>query len=181
MSLTLEKQRPIFPLPTIPVSRQVALLAQLQSNWCWAACIQMVQNYYYPAQPVVYQCGIVNGVLGRNDCCGNPCPGACNVPLLFASMPAALQAYGLLYAWYNGALPLNSVQLSILNNRVVEAGLVWTAGGGHFILVIGYDTANTNVLVNDPWYGQFSTTYNYVLSGYGQGTWSYSYVTTRTN
>ncbi len=173
MTLTLTERRKIGPMPEVPISRNVTWQAQLQSNWCWAACISMANNYYNAA--AVTQCTVANTVLGITGCCNNPCPNACNVPLAFNSNSSALATVRILAAMLTGAAPLATVSSQILYNHIVEVGFVWTASGGHFALIDGADTTAGTVRVKDPWYGASWLNYQYVVAGYGQGNWTYTW------
>src|SRR5687767_7952676 len=53
-------------------------VGQLNSRWCWAACVQMVLAHR--GHPVD-QCTIVNTVLRRSDCCANGTNAVCSVAL----------------------------------------------------------------------------------------------------
>src|SRR5262249_20291525 len=141
--------------PAAPVGLNVPYYAQQQTMWCWAACIEMVITYYNTA--ALQQCQIVNQVLGRTDCCSNPGSGWCNTSLPAPMYIPAYANYQIAAAETYGPIALGYVQQFINNNNVMEIALNWRAGGGHVALIIGYDTASTNLLVNDPWptYGQF--------------------------
>lgn len=49
---------------TPPSSLHVPLVGQLASEWCWAACTEMVTRYYHDsintAAPIMLQCSLVN-------------------------------------------------------------------------------------------------------------------------
>ncbi len=53
----------------------VTLRPQKDTNWCWAACGQMVME---KLGTIVTQCEQVNDKLGRGDCCPASRPRACN-------------------------------------------------------------------------------------------------------
>jgi hypothetical protein len=77
----------------------------------------------------------------------------------------------------NGQIALSAIQTNVTYNRITEVFFAWTSGGGHVALVIGYNTANTNVLVSDPspLTGQFWTTYADLQTAYGMGSWVQSW------
>ncbi|MDQ3958058.1 MAG: C39 family peptidase [Actinomycetota bacterium] len=142
---------------------------QLLDNWCWAACIQMVTTYR--GNPV-QQCQAANMFLNRNDCC--PSNVVCNVTMNAVQSVNLYHQLG--YAntqvwWY--PFTFAQVQWAIDNNLPFEAGLYWPTHA-HDVVVRGYndDAGAQNVYVCDPWEGPMFVTYNYLLTGYGNGNWT---------
>ncbi|WP_437962988.1 papain-like cysteine protease family protein (plasmid) [Sorangium sp. So ce119] len=176
MKARLKERRKIEPGPMVQIGLNVPYYSQQQSMWCWAACIEMVITYYNTAAE--QQCSIVNHVLGRSDCCSKPGSGWCNTSISGSMVGPAYPQYQITANETYGPVALAYVQQFINANAVLEASLNWTAGGGHLALIIGYDNASTDLLVNDPWptIGQFWGTYAYVSSAYGQGRWNDTWV-----
>jgi hypothetical protein len=52
-----------------------ANVPQVESNWCWVAAPQSIYNYLTNSTNLMQQCILVNGILGRSDCCSasQPC------------------------------------------------------------------------------------------------------------
>ncbi len=54
---------------------------QQQTNWCWAACTFMVNQYWAARGGTSYaptQCQLVNNILRQTTCCTNGSSAACN-------------------------------------------------------------------------------------------------------
>ncbi|HUR82319.1 MAG TPA: papain-like cysteine protease family protein [Thermoanaerobaculia bacterium] len=150
----------------------VPFYLQQQSLWCWAACVDMAVVYYNTA--AVQQCEIVNYTLARTDCCSNPGSGWCNTSIPGAWFAGIYNHYGIANCVPSAApATFTQVQAAIAANRLLAAGLSWTAGGSHVTLVTGFSTdGGSFVLVNDPGFGgSMWVTYAGLLYGYGLGNW----------
>src|SRR4051812_28367077 len=53
-------------------------IGQEQTNWCWAACMQMVLTKLGNA---VQQCSLADSAHGQRGCCGAPSSRLCNKPV----------------------------------------------------------------------------------------------------
>lgn len=163
---------PVIPQAAGPqVDRKLAITCywQLLSNWCWAACMQMVTTY---RRNPVQQCNAANMFLNRNDCC--PSNPACNVTMTAVQSVQQYHQMGYPNATlWNYPFTFPQVQWAIDNNLPLEAGLYWPTHA-HDVLVRGYNTDNgaTDVYVNDPFDGPMLVTYQYLLTGYGMGNWA---------
>jgi hypothetical protein len=122
----------------------VTLRGQETSMWCWAAAGQMVMQYLGAVN--VRQCDEANKEFGRTDCCNSPVPDAC-----VHGGHTEWDKYNFDVDYANGALSFAGLKAEIDANRPVEFAWSWTGGGGHVMVVIGYDTANTTVRINNPW------------------------------
>ncbi|MBD2595167.1 hypothetical protein H6G74_12610 [Nostoc spongiaeforme FACHB-130] len=165
-----------YEIPTNLLTRHILDVqwsGQDQSQWCWAACIQMATAFYNTAALQQYE--IVNYVLVRSDCGNNPTSGWCNTAIPLYQCVPAYQHYQLTCTQPLGqAANFYYLQNCLNQNHLVEIKLNWTAGGGHVALVIGFDTnidPNPVLYVNDPWYGRVSGHYDWILNGYGLGHW----------
>src|SRR5215472_8736999 len=65
---------------------------QLADNWCWAACTQMVVEYY--SLPAVQQCSIASTFLAQPNCCVNPTPSPCDQGYAADGIAGVLSHYG---------------------------------------------------------------------------------------
>lgn len=151
----------------------VTIPLQLQRNWCWAAVATGVANFFNIASGWS-QCRVASKALTPNDCCAHPGSQGCNVPYF---LNLALTVVGH-YVAYSGVEPMATIQLEIDAGRPVGARIGWAGGGGHFMVIAGYDLVNDSFLILDPIYGSnivprvtFETAYQ------GSGSWSNTFYT----
>jgi hypothetical protein len=168
MSLRAIK-RPIVAAPQTVHGLNVPYYAQQQTNWCWATCVQMVIKYFNPGSTAT-QCQIANAGVNRTDCCTNPAP--CNFPMPEAAIQPFWVHMGMTHTQVAGAnVSFAGLQGAINANQPVEVGFSWTTGGGHVVLVVGWNDQNSLVAVSDPWHGQAWMTYAQMAAAYGAGQW----------
>ena len=145
---------------------------QEQTNWCWAACCEMVFHYYNVLN--VRQCDMASYQFGAN-CCAAPSSSVCNQ----GNWPENIyNHWGFTNSKSNNALSLSSVHYEIDNNRPVEPYYAWTGGGAHVAIIRGYYD-NGDLEVSDPWYGTSRHSYSNVVSAYGLGRWAATYYNLR--
>lgn len=70
----------------------IAPIMQLQTNWCWAACAQMVTAYY--GNDLAAQCDFANWNFSQNSCCVNGATVACNRPSSDPRITAVFSHWG---------------------------------------------------------------------------------------
>ena len=176
----------ILVVSSTPLSAKQKILKvkerkQEQDQWCWAGVSQAVIEYF---KKLIKQCKIVNYAWGRGDCCVTPSSPNCNTwNYMFAykgSIEDILDHWGLdcipLYTYLTWKQTKNQVNKKNLNlaspdekrkkikgyPMIIRYG--WYGGGGHFIVIRGYDTNGKKLYLMDPWftcgYGIF--TYKYV-------------------
>jgi hypothetical protein len=135
----------------------VPLDDQQQTNWCWAASTQMVVQYF--GNPIS-QCQVVNTVKGLTNCCGyanmsmvpetgdaGNCIGCdCGGGGVYAPFGRSAK---------NSSSPLSWEQLQnalACTNTPVVFAWAWCGGGGHVMVVTGYDSTSgtDNVWVDNP-------------------------------
>jgi hypothetical protein len=161
--------------PVLPYSEQ------LLTQWCWAACVEMVMKM------AESQCDVASRRLAPLHCCTgkpNPCDGnwlpgkanddECNRPVDVAKIEE-------LWAWYLGAgpqrsypavLPKDDLVDELQDGRAVQPR-VWLTmqRSWHVILVVGYD-GHDRFRVYDPCFaGIVNVTYD-ALKNY-QGAWEW--------
>ena len=140
----------------------MAYIKQETTNWCWAASTQMIMYY---AGTYVQQCYEANWVhLGSDGatCCYDPYKNStsyCNKGATDSQMYYNFYHWGFYNSIYNSYLSYSSVQSEINNNRPFNIHWVWKSGGGHAVVVRGYDSGQ-NLYINDPWYGQQTRSYS---------------------
>jgi hypothetical protein len=145
---------------------------QTQTNWCWSAVATSVAQFYDSASGWT-QCTLAAVELGR-DCC--LAPGPCNKDWFLDS---ALTRTGNLQAFVGGPQTLQTIQQEVDVDRPLGARIQWSGGGGHFVVITGYDEVSSLVTVEDPLNaGPVTLDYDAFVSSYeGLGSWSHSYFT----
>lgn len=155
------------PLPQLPVPYH----QQLQNNWCWAACCQMVFDYYRTNN--LQQCDLASRQFGQ-VCCANPSGTACDA----GEWPDSVYpTYNMGFTRLNSSMTLAAVTAELLNQRPVEVYYAWAGGGGAHVALITGVFDNNDVWVHDPWpaYGSGRRAFSFVLSAYNMGSWAISY------
>lgn len=165
--------------PTAPATageRQLGLAMQRQdqSEWCWATVSVSVAAFFEPGSPWT-QCTLVGAQLERTDCCAGGASEACNVP---QQLTPGLARVGHLAEDFGGSLDLAAIAAQVEAGRPVALCIDWSGGGGHFVVIDGYDQAGGLVDVKDPLFG---TSY-LPLAGFparyqGGGSWGWTYLT----
>jgi hypothetical protein len=151
---------------------------QQQSNWCWATVAASVAGYYATAGPSGgpwQQCEIVNLELGHNSCCLDGATATCNVPWY---LELALTRVGHLARPPVGPCSFSYTKREIDLNDPVVGRIGWNGGGGHFVVLRGYDDGNDNefVDVEDPWYGPSTLSHSVFSASYqNAGAWTHTY------
>jgi hypothetical protein len=152
----------------------ILLITQTQTNWCWAACAQMVCGFYRPTVPVT-QCQIVTAALGPAcGCCAAPSSGPCNVTQATDQISALWNLLSITGSFEGNAASPQDVAASIHAGRPIECGVNWTGGGGHVILVTGANVDSSGTLwlyVLDPAGTSGWIDYAHVVSAGGMGAW----------
>lgn len=145
---------------------------QLMSNWCWSAVGTSVA-LFYSASSGFTQCSLASAELG-GACCTDPNP--CNQDWFLDS---ALLRVGHLQLFVAGAQLLTTVQQAIDQDQPLGVRIQWAGGGGHFVVISGYDEVAGVVTVEDPLNaGPLVVDYATFVSSYlGAGFWSHSYFT----
>jgi len=144
---------------------------QQQSNWCWAATTASITKFYDP-NTTWTQCALANHEFNQTTCCQNGSSAACNR----AWYPdRALTTTGHLRSSSSSSATFGTVAGEIDASRPVSIGIYWNGGGGHSLVITGYDKSNPNaptIDIHDPYYGptiqdanSFPSTYN------GGATW----------
>ncbi|WP_197364241.1 papain-like cysteine protease family protein, partial [Streptomyces clavuligerus] len=130
----------------------IAMQAQLKTNWCWSAAGNTIATYYGRTYSQNQFC---NAAFNRQQ--GTECP---NNQATLGNVQTGLRWAGISPGSYiNNWLRYSAVQTEINADRPVETRIQWSSGGGHMHVIYGYDDANSMVYWGDPW--QTSTRYNW--------------------
>lgn len=143
---------------------------QLQDNWCWAACCQMLLGFFGRAD--VPQCRMASAQFSL-DCCVARCPDDCDV----GCFPH--DAYGR-YAIEVGDLVDRTDRADLDGEldagRPIEVYFVRSDNeSAHVALVVGRN-GNGTYEVHDPYYGTGPRTFDRIRHFYGRGRWDASYL-----
>jgi hypothetical protein len=156
------------PLAFVGNTLTVPYSEQEEGNWCWAACGEMVFNYYNVAG--TRQCDLASWLCG-SDCCAAPSSHLCNTGASDAQIVAIYQHWSLNCSPPSSPLLFSQVQSEIDNRRPFEVAVQWWWGGGHVVIVCGWYTDDgwfneETVRVNDPWLGPGVVKYLALLNAY---------------
>jgi hypothetical protein len=149
----------------------VQYFQQSQGNWCWAACCQMVFDYYHTN--ALQQCDLASAQFGAS-CCVNPSGPVCNQ----GEWPDSVYPkYNVGFTRLDASMSQGDVAAEIAAGRPVEVYYAWAGGrSAHVALIVGV-LDNNQVWVHDPWaaYGSRPLPFSYVQSAYNLGAWTISY------
>lgn len=148
---------------------------QEQTNWCWAACCQMLAAFL--GRPNLRQCDIAERQF-HGGCCAAPSSSGCDR----GEWPeVAYPANGIQLDRIDSALSRVALQAELDAGRAVEVYYVWQGGrDAHVALVTGY-YSNGDFEVLDPAraFGPGRRTFDWILSAYGLGQWRLTYTNIR--
>lgn len=161
---------------------------QEQSNWCWAACGQMIYWAYKPGS--ISQCNFVAVSRDKEnsewfDCdnlsssTASPCtsPGTFNSPQSLytcgGSIENVLDHYGISSTGYGNAFSTTDLTNATHARKHLVARWGWNSGGGHFVVIYRY--SGGNVSFNNPAYGSsYTWSYNSFKTSNGSATWTHT-------
>ncbi len=157
--------------------------AQQQDYWCWAAVASSICAFYPPPNgtPAKPQCEIATTFLGI-PCCLNPLPAPSadwpgNEEF---SLEVPLDQFGhLAQPKIGGALDFPSIIREIDAERPVCCHVDWGGGSdGHFVVIVGYNPANQEIVVRDPSHTPVHGSLRYVgRATFPGGAWNETYLT----
>jgi hypothetical protein len=171
---------PAPPERPLAVLQKQHYVAQCQSNWCWAACYEMVHACM--GLVPMPQCEIVAACYG-GDCCTPPCNTmAANDPRnrpMSDSDTTGLQAAHLVCdarskdtdkVWTFSPTELSAMTTT----SPVQIRIRRPDGSGHVLMIADCDTTGL-VAVFDPDHGIRGVRYNDLLNQYDGGAWTASF------
>ncbi len=157
-------------------SRNLGLEMQQQqeTEWCWAGVSTSVALFYEPESGYT-QCAVVNAQLKQTTCCQDGASEACNQPW---QLELALDYVGHLDRDFSERPTLPHIAEQVDAGKPVGLCINWTGGGGHFVVIDGYDETNGLIDVEDPWFGHSVVSYDSFPASYqGGGVWGWTYLT----
>ena len=153
---------------------------QEESEWCWAAVALSVAKFFYP-QSGEKQCDIAAKVTDKRHCCD--APPECNEPQrLTDALRVALSAQSgaSLTKVVPRPLRFDELQRELDAARPVCIRIGWDGGGGHFVVLTGYQVLSSgdrHVDVADPLYPDCTVDYEELTNAYhGDGQWTHSFL-----
>jgi papain like cysteine protease AvrRpt2 len=150
----------------------LAMQPQRETEWCWAAVSVSIAGFFDP-DAAWTQCTLVGAQLERTDCCQDA--GACNTP---QQLTPALARVGHLDKDFGGGLDLQAIAAQVDAGKLVALCIDWSGGGGHFVVIDGYDPSAGMVDVKDPLFGTSYLALSAFPAHYqGGGTWGWTYLT----
>ncbi len=184
---------PALLLPNLqpaPTTLPVPFFEQEETNWCWAACIQMVMHYFN--QTSVDQCHVAS-LFFEDDSCSQPdsfnfgCDPE-DVKRIFANPDLSVEC-----TRRASTVQFGTIQKEINEGqRPIAVALLWFTPtkkerGGHIIIVKGWRMFDGKpfVKVNDPWYGRGDVSFARLKSYYGpdddglDGVWKHTWTSIR--
>jgi len=157
----------------LPVTR----VQQAVSNWCWAACGEMIGRYL--GLEGTAQCTLANNYLEGTANCVDACKDQanCNYPCLYTDIETVYSKVGIACCLVQGPLDFSVLNDEIVNNkRPVLAMLTFGAGFNHFLLVAGCNSSGSVYAMDSrPGYGDSWMTYATLRSAHGYGAWTLSW------
>lgn len=118
--------------------------AQQQTNWCWAATGNSVAAYFGYNYSQNQFCDMAFG-RSTNTTCPNTQANLGNDQQAFSTIGINPGRY------ITGTISYSTLVGQLSNNEPVMTRIGWTSGGGHMMVLTGYDTSNNEVQYYDPW------------------------------
>lgn len=158
-------QMPVYAADRI---LNVTKKTQEKSEWCWAACAQMISIYKRGSSPS--QTDIVKKIKGSNVNASG------TVSEIRSAIQTALNWNSNSYSVSSqNVIGYSSITSYINNNKPIVLGILWRGGGGHVYVVSGYDNyPYSEVYLTDPASGGYGGNYTYTALKNGTYMqWSY--------
>ncbi|HKQ50800.1 MAG TPA: C39 family peptidase [Pyrinomonadaceae bacterium] len=193
-ALPQEEEEEFLPLPQSfgpqPHTLDITRIGQERDNWCWAACVQMVMQFF---DQDVSQCQVASRFF-EDDACNDPdnsfdsAREAEEIEVVFANqLPSVTSLHR------PGTITFERIQSEIDDDhRPVAVGILWlrpdgVPRGGHLVLVKGWRTfaGREFVKVNDPYYEDGDCSLSRLLHYYGpdddnlDGVWRHTWTDIR--
>lgn len=154
-----------------PGAPLVPYISQSETNWCWAACGEMVMR---PRGIRETQCSLASTQFSL-PCCPSPgAPAGCNNGCWpDHSYPNA----GLPTTRTKSQLTKSAVSAELAAGRAVQVCYLWTGSRSTHVALIVDEYPNGDFEVFDPWpsYGRGRRQFSHIQNAYGLGAWIQSF------
>ncbi len=150
-----------------PGAALVSYVKQTETNWCWAACGEMIMQARGVAQT---QCTLASSQFTL-QCCPSPnAPLGCN---LGAWPDLSYPSRGLPTTRIKSQLSQAAVSAELSAGRPVQVCYQWAGSRSTHVALIVADYGNGDFEVFDPWqqYGRGTRRFSQIQSAYGLGAW----------
>ncbi|MCI8539817.1 MAG: hypothetical protein HFF18_14365 [Oscillospiraceae bacterium] len=117
---------------------------QEKKYWCWAATAECILDYFGISTTQESFVSLVKGI--------TPAP---NVTALDSEVYDGLYDYGLTGTIRAASISFSSTASEIYNERPIYAGISWSSGGGHAVVICGYDSDSKMIEYMEPDDGTF--------------------------
>ena len=151
----------------------IPIVQQAHSEWCWAAVSKAILDYRGVSST---QCGIENWVSSIGYACRNApfdWNDRANSPNTIAGTTGI---GGILWSWgrrdsryFGRPLSFGDAHVAIQFGNPVVILWTWRNGGGHFVVVDGYDARAGALYFMNPWPGEGAGYGDYNWIRYGSG------------
>ena len=164
-----------LPLAAGAASQQlnVPVVVQEHSDWCWDADATAILAY---RGITARQCAIANWVNSVGYACGTYPFDWYDQANSANYLAGTTGIAGILWSWgrrnsgyFRQPLAYSTVKSAIQLGDPVVLLWAWYGGGGHFIVVNGYDDAGPALYFMNPWPGEGAGYGNFGWIGYGSG------------
>jgi hypothetical protein len=155
---------------------QFPIQPQEQSEWCWAAVAQSLDQYFNPNLKRT-QCQIATLLFSPTKCCDDA--EKCNLPKKLIDVLRKINRFR---STSPRALLFEEVTPELDGGRPVCARIKWNDGGAHFVVITGYEVLQSgarHLEVADPFYPSAILDYDEFANNYhGDGVWTDTYLVT---
>lgn len=147
------------------------------SNWCWAACAEMIADYWGFS---VTQCSMANTQLGYTHCCNSPTPGSCNAACPIPDVELVHTRNSVTCnPVIKSLIPEADLITELKASRPIELGFQYSSTSGHVVVVYGYASSSGindfHVHDPDPMVASGLLKYNALKTACGKGVWNHTW------
>ena len=118
---------------------------QEQTEWCWATCLKMVLEKNGDSSK--HQCDFANAAYELTGCCLAPSSSLCNSPLPVLQYSQEYNRYGFGANYVGDSISFSAIQFEVNSGNPVQVGIAWNGGGGHAVLITGWDEDGSGDIV----------------------------------
>lgn len=167
--IPLEKAKPWTLAP--PGSAPTTYVKQSETNWCWAACGEMMMRPRGIAQS---QCSLASKQFNLSCC---PSPGAQRGCNLGCWPDQAYPKSGLGTTRVMSPMSQAAVSAELAAGRAVQVCYQWKGSRSTHVALIVDEYSNGDFEVYDPWpsYGPGRRQFSQIQGAYGLGAWIQSF------